>query len=321
MMGLSKMIKTNAKRSLAGSWGAAIGVLVITALPSIVINVIEYAIRKVTGIAEYMDYAETASVAFDDMANVSLISTLISVLIALLIFFINTPLQQGNNRWFYRRTGGEQDSVSSVFFYFESAKQYFRTLGLYFQIGIRMFLWMLLPTIPMIAFIAFMGIANVMMGTDTPSSAGAIFMILAIVWTIILVIISVIISLRYFLAPYILAEHPEQKASKCIKDSVKMVKGHKAELFVFMLSFIGWELLCLFIIPLFYVIPYMNASFAMYARYLIQLGENGENSDNRTKEYIYKPDIDRYMEEQKNLSNEAPEQNSQPIEQSNLPEL
>lgn len=313
-MGLSQMIKRNAKLSLSGSWGAAIAVLVITVLPEILINVIEYAIRIVTGIAQYMDYAATSSVAFDDMANVSLISTLITVLMTVLTFIIVTPLYQGNNRWFYRRTGGEQDPVSTVFFSFETAKQYFRTLGLYFQVALRMFLWLLLTSVPMIGLGIFAIFYNGFAGGEISQTADAIFMILTVIWTILIGIVSVIISLRYFLASYILAEHPDQKASKCIKDSVQMMKGHKAKLFLFKLSFIGWELLCIFIIPVFYVLPYMNASYAMYARYLIQLSES---SDNQTREYIYKPEIDRYMEEQANaVSNDESAQ----MEKTNFPE-
>lgn len=313
-MGLSKMIKQNAKLSLAGCWGAAIAVLVINVLPVILIDVIEYAIRTVTGIAQYMDYAATSSVAFDDMANVSLISTLITVLMTILIFIIVSPLSQGNRRWFYRRTGGEQEPVSTVFHSFETSKQYFRTLGLYFQIGLRMFLWLLLISVPMIVLGIFAIFYQGFAGGEITKTASAIFMILTVVWTILVLIVSVIISLRYFLAPYVLAEHPEQKASQCIKDGVQMMKGHKAKLFVFMLSFIGWELLCVFIIPIFYVLPYMNASYAMYARYLIQLSES---SDNQTREYIYKPEIDRYMEEQANAANHD---ESAQMEKTNFPE-
>lgn len=304
-MGLSRTIKMNAKRSLSGSWGAAIAVAVITALPAIVINIIEYAIRKVSGIAQFMDYAGTSSVAFDDMANVAIASTVISLLISVLIFFIMTPLEQGCNRWFYRRTGGEQDAVSSIFFYFENAKSYFRTLGLYFQIALRIFLWMLLPVLPVVAIVACMAASKHYFSGGLPTAAAAVFVILMVIWFILVLILSVVISLRYFLAPYILAEHPDQKVSKCIKDSVRMVKGHKMQLFGFILSFIGWQLLCVFVIPAFYVVPYMNASYAMYARYLIQLGESGEAGSDNTREYVYKPEIDRYIEQQQAQQSQA----------------
>ena len=304
-MGLSKTIKMNAKRALAGAWGSAIGVIVITMLPSIMINILETVIRTVSGVPEFVDYAATPSIAFDDMANVAMVSTLISLLISLLIFFVMTPLQQGCARWFYRRTGGEQEPVSGVFFYFETAKSYFRSLGLYFQIGLRIFVWMLLPALPMAATIVFIMFYKRQLGGNLPNAVFAVVVILMVIWAVLLVILSIMISLRYFLAPYLLAEHPEQKAGQCIKNGVHLVKGHKAELFGFMLSFFGWALLCVLIVPIFYVLPYMHSSYAVYARYLIQLGEEA-GSDN-TKEYLYNPDIDRYMEEQAARGGEASE--------------
>lgn len=36
------------------------------------------------------------------------------------------------------------------------------------------------------------------------------------------------------------------------------------------LSFLGWYLLCLLVLPLLYVAPYTGASMAIYARYLIE---------------------------------------------------
>jgi hypothetical protein len=59
----------------------------------------------------------------------------------------------------------------------------------------------------------------------------------------------------------------------------------------------------------------------VYARYLIQLGEEA-GSDN-TKEYIYKPDIDRYMEEQAARGGEASEPSVDSVqeEKTNIPVL
>ena len=51
---------------------------------------------------------------------------------------------------------------------------------------------------------------------------------------------------------------------ECIKESQAMTEGHKMDLFVLSLSFIGWGLLCsiTFGIAGIWVIPYMQATFA-----------------------------------------------------------
>ena len=65
---------------------------------------------------------------------------------------------------------------------------------------------------------------------------------------------------------YIKADHPEYDWEKCITESRKMMDGHKMDLFIIHLSFIGWLLLCglTFGILYLYVGPYMQATTAAF---------------------------------------------------------
>ena len=51
------------------------------------------------------------------------------------------------------------------------------------------------------------------------------------------------VMLRYSLAPYLLADRPEDGASAAVRRSVAMMRGFKWELAKLELSFLGWELL------------------------------------------------------------------------------
>lgn len=62
----------------------------------------------------------------------------------------------------------------------------------------------------------------------------------------------------------IMCEYPEISPWQAIQLSKKMIRGHRTELFVLDLSFIPWALLCVFIFPLIYVIPYMSTTRALY---------------------------------------------------------
>ena len=53
----------------------------------------------------------------------------------------------------------------------------------------------------------------------------------------------VVIMLRYALAPYLLADFPDDGASAAVSRSVEMMRGQKWELFKLQFSFIGWYLL------------------------------------------------------------------------------
>ncbi len=83
-------------------------------------------------------------------------------------------------------------------------------------------------------------------------------------WSLLFVIPGIIKSISYSMSMYILADNPGKGALECINESKKMTEGHKAELFVLSLSFLGWSLLGAFTLGIAYiwVIPYMSATFA-----------------------------------------------------------
>lgn len=89
-------------------------------------------------------------------------------------------------------------------------------------------------------------------------------------WSLLFVIPGIVKGLSYSMAMYILAENKGKSARECINESKKMTDGHKAELFVLGLSFIGWALLgCItFGIAYIWVIPYMNATYTNAYYYL-----------------------------------------------------
>ena len=83
-------------------------------------------------------------------------------------------------------------------------------------------------------------------------------------WSLLFVIPGIIKSISYSMSMYILSENPDKPTMDCINESKEMTEGHKMELFVLGLSFIGWILLGTITLGLgfIYVIPYMNTTFA-----------------------------------------------------------
>ena len=87
-------------------------------------------------------------------------------------------------------------------------------------------------------------------------------------WSLLFVIPGFIAAYRYRMAVYILIDNPQMSALECIRESKKMMKNHKAELFVFDLSFFGWYLLQAipyigYVVQV-WTIPYINMSYALY---------------------------------------------------------
>ena len=68
--------------------------------------------------------------------------------------------------------------------------------------------------------------------------------LLVVLWSLLLLIPGVVAAYRYSMAQYLLITRPELGIMDCIRESKRLTRGHKAELFVLDLSFLGWMLLC-----------------------------------------------------------------------------
>jgi uncharacterized membrane protein len=95
---------------------------------------------------------------------------------------------------------------------------------------------------------------------------GYLWMVLFIyLWSLLFIIPGIIKSFSYAMTPYILADSQNVKAQDALKISMRMMDGHKLDLFVFYLSFLGWMLLSgitFGLVGLFYAGPYMGTSVA-----------------------------------------------------------
>lgn len=86
----------------------------------------------------------------------------------------------------------------------------------------------------------------------------------SLLWTLLFIIPGIIKSYEYRFVPYILTENPNLTANEIISKSRDMTYGHKMDMFVLDLSFIGWSLLGMLFcgIGIFFVIPYIDATIA-----------------------------------------------------------
>ena len=87
-----------------------------------------------------------------------------------------------------------------------------------------------------------------------------------ILWTLLFIVPGIIKGLAYSLTPFIVKDNPQLLPNEAINLSMKMMKGHKFDLFYLYLSFIGWILLAMLTlgIGLLWVIPYMQTSMAAF---------------------------------------------------------
>ncbi len=84
-------------------------------------------------------------------------------------------------------------------------------------------------------------------------------------WTLLFIIPGIIKSYEYSMVKYIKADNPELNTKESIALSKKLTHGHKMDLFVLDLSFIGWLLLggmaC--VVGVLFVTPYIHSTWAV----------------------------------------------------------
>ena len=89
-------------------------------------------------------------------------------------------------------------------------------------------------------------------------------------WSLLLIVPGIIKSYSYAMTPFILADHPELTANQAIRRSMELMDGHKGELFILGLTFLGWDILNVFTLGIgsFWLNPYMNAAYGAFYREL-----------------------------------------------------
>ena len=115
---------------------------------------------------------------------------------------------------------------------------------------------------------------NVRKGLETPYAtlfdgflfAGKVILlqivmgIFIFLWSMLLIIPGIVAGYRYRFALYNLCENPKIGVMEAINMSKAQTRGHKWELFVLDLSFIGWSLLCSLTLGILsiWIMPYMQ---------------------------------------------------------------
>ena len=89
-------------------------------------------------------------------------------------------------------------------------------------------------------------------------------------WSLLFVIPGIMKNYAYAMTPYIMAENPEMTASEAIEASKQLMDGHKGELFILDLTFIGWDLLAVLTLNFGHIFlnPYRNAAYAAFYKHL-----------------------------------------------------
>jgi uncharacterized membrane protein len=146
--------------------------------------------------------------------------------------------------------------------------RYGRVLGGMLWMSLRIFLWELIAVAAVVIYMA-VSMTNISLHyfIGYPGSVFEWWSVIPGLYLVALVasIPAIVVYFSYAMTPFILADSPGVPATDALQLSVKMMRGHKWELFVMVLSFLGWFVLSVItfgVLYVFYVGPYWQASLA-----------------------------------------------------------
>ena len=243
-------MRSRARKSLSGHWSEAV---VIT----LVYVVVTCAISGITSFLPFLSFLGLATVIFQGSYNVAL----------------------------YRvhRGSDAHDKLLDLLFDLRDGKWW---KYLCYQL-----LWLMPCIVIIVLVIAIYVVALISADALNDFSAIANADFRGLLWLLPLLLVMFValyyVTLGMFLVPYLVFDHPELGAMDTLRRSWFMMKGHKWDLFLLNLSFIGWDLLSvltLFILQL-WITPYKITANAEF--YLQVKAEHGELGD----KVIYEEDI------------------------------
>lgn len=274
-MSVRSKIKTNARKAVSQSFIKALSVTLI-----LICIVFLYSIFVLAANAIHDLFGMPLSMIFEStlpiLSNWNYIFSPIilggTIILQLILF---SPLLLGVAGWFYALVGGEEPQVVDLFDFFAKGKRYFGSIwlqiNLLFRGAVYGFLFLIAPfCLTSIGLFLVQG-AILPPGLSEPAASliGSMLTITGVVLTLVAILFLWIFLKRYFLVPYLFAQGG-CSVRQAIRQSIFGMKGRKSELFLFDLSFLGWFLLCLFLLPIAFVFPYYQGASALYARVIIE---------------------------------------------------
>lgn len=249
-MSAEAIIKQQARSILKENFVKAIIALLIVILPFVIID----------GTTTAISYSVMSLVPDTTLANILIYSIGIPVEIVMGVLF--SPVINGYVRAFYRAAYSNTIELRDVFYHF-SRGNYGRALRLNLSIAVRMILPILIFYAPLIIY----EIVSVNITAD--DFYGSIwyhnfYFILSVLSTIA----TVLYSVRYFTVYTVSADNPQFSTKQVFAYNKYIMQYRTANAAKLIFSFTPWLLLCLLVLPMLYVIPYMTQSLCVSAKWM-----------------------------------------------------
>jgi uncharacterized membrane protein len=291
MFSISKL-KHQARSKLRGHRGSPMLLTLVIGLINAAIAIPGYVFNN-NRILAYFSSLEASTPYIDNLFSISDFTTLLRPMysfstllwaITLITFIINNSISIAIARFYL---GMMIDPEKTKFNTFVEGLVYWGK-GILAALwkGVWLWLWGLLFIAIFIGIVIIFSVFTAATGGFKPAiprfntitPAVLIFIGLTVVWYITFIVVCINRTIAYSQMLFVQSEYPDVSVSKSLKASIAMTKGHRADLFLLNLSFIGWMILAPFTlyIGLLWIIPYIQTTHAAAYQFLKQKAfENG----------------------------------------------
>lgn len=247
--GMKGMVITNlrkeARETLSGNWGKSAIIIFVETMLIVFMNFI---------------------------INIFKENPVIRLILSIIQIIVEIPLMVGVTYSFVKlRRKGEIEV-------FDFIKYAIKNFGRAWKIQIRILLKLIIPIIGIVISEILFAVTIIAEQIGN-HNVGLACLIIGIIIYISCMILALIIELIYSQAYILSYDNPEKGAKEIVKESKNLMKGHKIELVLLQLSFLGWVILCIptFGIGLFWLLPYRQVATISFHDELLK--QNGKAYD------------------------------------------
>ena len=247
------IVRAQARKALQHNYAKAITAMAAALLP---IFMIDTAIKILLSLF-YLFRADTDTMT---VLNIAVIDPVIVVLGVLL-----SPMINGYIRVYYRNALSGKMDLQDLYYYFDR-ERYSQTLQLNLSYLLRMVLPAILFYLPLIIYES----VSYQLEIDFYGSMlyNDCYFLLAVMSTVILTLYS----LKYFTVFTLHIENEERSIGELFRTSKSIMREQSPDAAKLIFSYTPWMLLCLTILPIFYVVPYMTQGLCIGAKWMTRVG-------------------------------------------------
>ena len=258
-MSTEKIIKNHARGSLSGNWSSIIIAVLFFCAVILLVDCLVYLPSIYFKIVD----TETGNFIKDREWIFNIIN-----LVAYWIILFFSPIINGIYRMAFKTADCGKTELTDAFYYFKGIYRYFKTTLIN--------LFLICTTTLLFYVLDVYRYATILLDSNLKDGFKfdiiTLVLVLAMAISVILKVLVYIVFVHYPLIAY--AEDENKSVVKYAFGYIGFALRNLWKTIKLIISFIGWIALCFFVVPAFYVLPYILVSMSYSAKWLFTLDRN-----------------------------------------------